>query len=52
MSREWPKDSLNVMMIALPKKNLAKECSIHRKLVSFQTPRRLFACIHSKNWKV
>ena len=30
MSRDWPKDFLDVTMIALPKKNQAKKGSDHR----------------------
>ena len=32
MSGDWPKDFLDVTMIALPKKNQAKECSDHRTI--------------------
>jgi len=32
MSGDWPKDFLDVTMIALPKKNQAKKCSDHRTI--------------------
>ena len=32
MSGDWPKDFLDVSMIALPNKNQAKKCSDHKTL--------------------
>ena len=32
MSGDWPKDFLDVTMIALPKKNQTKKCSDHRMI--------------------
>ena len=32
MSGDWPKDFLDVTIIALPKQNQAKKCSDHRKI--------------------
>ena len=41
MSGDWPKDFLNVTMIALPKKNQEKNAVTTEQLVSFHTLKRL-----------
>jgi hypothetical protein len=41
MSGNWPKDFLDVTMIALPKKTQAKKCRTTEQLVSFHTLERL-----------
>ena len=41
MSGDWPKDLLDITMIALPKKNQAKDVANTEQLVSFHTLERL-----------
>ena len=41
MSGDWPKDFLDVTMIALPKKNQAMKSVTTEQLVSFHTLQRL-----------
>ena len=41
MSGDWPKDFLDLTMIALPKKNQAKNAVTTEQLVSFHTLERL-----------
>ena len=41
ISGDWPKDFLDVTMIALPKKNQAKNAVTSEQLVSFHTLERL-----------
>ena len=48
MSGDWPKDFLDVTMIALPKKNQAKKCSDHRTISLISHTGKIVARILSK----
>jgi hypothetical protein len=52
MSGDWPKDFLDVTMIALPKKNHVKKCSDQRTISVISQTGKIVACILSKNWKL
>ena len=48
MSGDWPKDFLDVAMIALPKKNQAKKCCDHRTISLISHTGKMVARILSK----
>ena len=48
MSGDWPKDFLDVTMIALPKKNQAKKCSDYRTISLISHTEKIITHILSK----
>ena len=48
MNGDWPKNFLDVRMIALPKKNQAKKCRDHRRLSLISYTGKIVAHILSK----
>ena len=48
MSGDWPKDFLDVTMLALPKKNQPKKCSDHRTISLILHTGTVVACTLSK----
>ena len=48
MSGDWPKDILDVTMIALPKKNQAKKCSDLRTIILISDTGKIVARLLSK----
>jgi hypothetical protein len=47
-SADWPKDFLDVTVIALPKKNQVKKCSNHRTISLISHTKKIVARILSK----
>ena len=48
ISRDWPKNFLDIIMISLPKKNQAKKCSDHRTISLISHTGKIVAHILSK----
>jgi Reverse transcriptase (RNA-dependent DNA polymerase). len=48
ISRDWPKNFLDIIMISLPKKNQAKKCSDHRTISLISHTGKIVARILSK----